>query len=147
MSREKEEGDPKMANQGICLKCRRLLPAGSFARNVTGNLTAWCSVCREDCAKNWGVDPDMVEFVHAMYVFEQTLKSEALTVQQAKVNLGQLHEKEMAALRNRIHGYHIIRHSRIRDRLRNNLQEFRAAFYTGIGMEAPEVVYTVPAGG
>ncbi|MEO7778490.1 MAG: hypothetical protein ABIY63_13240 [Fibrobacteria bacterium] len=133
-----EAADPREANQGICIKCRRLLPASSFMRDAAGCLTAWCSVCREEAAKNWGVEVDQVELVRALYLHEQAMKREAETVMQARVTMGQASAEESKALAGRIHNHHMIRHSRLRDRIRHLLADHREAWYNSVGMVAPD---------
>lgn len=147
--RQHEDGEEggqaaRMGNQGICVHCRRLLPASAFMRDTTGNLTAWCSVCREDVAKKWSTDPDLVELVRALYVYEQSLKREAEAVMLARINLGQALPGDLAALNNRIHGYHAIRHSRIPAFVRDLLKAYRERWYTGVAMEVPDLRMAFP---
>ncbi len=145
MARDKEPApEPRDGNQGICLKCRRILPLSAFMKDATGNPTAWCEVCREGIAKAWGVDADLVEMVRALYVLEEGMKREAVSVMQAKMLLGQAVEADAAALRNRIHNHHLIRHARIRSRVHDIIQAQREMFFAGIGMPVPEVVIPGP---
>jgi hypothetical protein len=139
MSSKAEPSAAGLGNQGICVRCRRLLPLGSFLRDAAGNVTAWCQVCREDAAKRWDIDPGDVELVLALYVFEQGLKREAEAVMMSRINLGQAHPNDLSALHNRIHGYHGIRYSRLPAFAREMLRAYRERWYTGIGMDAPEV--------
>jgi hypothetical protein len=136
---------PLQGNQGICVHCRRLLPASSFMRDSTGNLTAWCRVCREEAAGKWDVDPRDVELMRALYVFEQSLKREAEAVMLARINLNQAQPGDLVALNNRIHGYHAIRHSRIPGFLRETLKAYRERWYTGVQMDAPDITLSFPA--
>ncbi len=144
--REKVAAEPaREANQGICLKCRRLLPAGAFLRDATGCLTAWCDTCRGEVAKNWSVDVDMVEWLRCMVVFERFLQKEAENVMAAKVNMGVELPAESARVKNRIHQYDMIRYSRIPARLREFLTGYREAWYQGVGMPVPDLTVVFPS--
>lgn len=145
--RDEAENQERQANQGICIKCRRLLPAGSFLRDITGNPTAWCNVCREEIAKNWGVDLDQVEWVRCMYAYEKFLTQEAETAMLARINMNVAVPADLDALRARIHHHHMLRHSRISGRLRQLLKEYRESFYQAVRMDAPDlsVLFPVPA--
>lgn len=145
LAREKTEEPVREANQGICIKCRRALPASAFLRDVTGNLTAWCNVCREEAAKNWAVDVDQVELIRCLYTFEKFLTNEAEAVMRARITLGVAVETDMEALRVRIHRHHLIRHSRIPGRLRQLLKEYREGFYAAVVMDLPNLEVLFPA--
>lgn len=146
MPRKAEEvAEPKSTNQGVCVKCRRQLPASSFAADITGQMGAWCAVCRAECAHKWGVDPDLVEWVRCFYVLDQNLKKEAETVLQARISMGQAKLADMAGLRSKIEGRDRLRYSRIPERVRTVMQEYRAAFFYGIGMDPPDIVTEFPA--
>lgn len=142
---EKEKEVERIGNQGICVKCRRVLPASSFERDATGVMAAWCSVCRGECARNWNIDPDLVEFLRCLYVYEQALKLEAENVMQSRIRMSLERPEALQALKNRIDQLHRIRHTRIPDRLRSVMRDFREAFYFGVGMEVPDVVLEQPA--
>lgn len=141
---KKEEATEREGNQGICVKCRRLLPASVMGRDSSGCLTAWCDSCRGEVAKNWGVEPDMVEWIRCMYTYEKFLQAEAETVLAAKVNMGRALPGELTALKGRIHNYHMIRHSRLRDRLRHALAQHREDWYNGVGMDMPDLMVEFP---
>lgn len=144
--REKVAAEPaREANQGICLKCRRLLPAGAFLRDATGCLTAWCDACRGEVAKNWGVDVDMVEWLRCLVTFERFLQKEAENVMGAKVAMGVETAEEAARVKNRIHQYDMIRYSRIPARLRDFLAEYRKDWYSRVGMPLPDLTVIFPA--
>ncbi len=143
---EKEELEPAVANNGLCVKCRRLLPASVFIRNEAGCMTAWCNACREKYAKNWGVDAHLLELVYDIYCHEQGLKNEAELVMTARVNMGQELPGALTDLRSRMHNHHMTRHSRIPEILRRFLADYREKWFYTMGMEVPEVVIPQPAG-
>lgn len=143
--REKKEAKPDLreGNQGVCLKCRRVLPASAMGRDAAGCLTGYCDTCRAEVAANWGVDPGMVEWIRCMCNFEKFLQGEAEAVMAASVTMEKALPAELTALKNKIHHYHMIRHSRIPERLRAFLAEYREAWYTGVGVEAPDLTAIV----
>lgn len=141
MAREKEpEAEARAGNQGNCLRCRRILPLSAFMRDATGDHTAWCQVCREELAKIWGVDADLIELVRALYVLEVAAQKEAEATAQARAHQGQAEEGAMKAIRDRIHRHHMIRHARIRTRVNDIVRNQREMFFVGIGMVPPETV-------
>ncbi len=147
--REKEkevEAPRREGNQGICIKCQRLLPISVMGKDAFGCPTAWCDACRDEVAKNWGVDRDLVEWVRCMCTFERHLAAEAETVMSAMVHQERALPGELIALRNRIHTHNLIRHSRIRDKIRHALTEYREQWFYSIGMELPRVDAEIPTG-
>lgn len=124
---------------GRCVACDRLLPCTNFREDASGRRGTWCETCRMDRSAKWGVEPDQVEAVYALYAEELKWKGEALATLRARIQAGLAPERDMAALQHHIAEYDRLRLTRIPERMRRFLAESRVAWYSRVGMVPAEL--------
>ncbi len=128
-----------------CVRCRALKPVNLFRMNAAGTRTAWCETCRQEAAKKWGIDEDMVEFAAAVYVYEATLRNEALVVVRANVAAGIESEAMARQLETDLRRYDGQKTHRIPYRMGTFLLKYRQDFYAAISMVPPEIATSIPS--
>lgn len=141
----REETEEKPATERTCVRCARTKPEALFRLCPAGTRTAWCEVCRQEAAKRYKVEEDLVELAHALYVLEITYRNEAKVVAAANVAAGRESQGLLAHLETRIREFERQRLHRIAYHVGRLVMEYRNTFYASVNMAPPEVEIPEPA--